>query len=235
MFASGFNHKDIKVEFPVKNNEPEKIVVKLGDISNITETRMPEQWPVVARQPESMAPTLVEMPAPAPYINNEYPDIKPSEVFITRQADVYKQPVEEPVTVAEPPAPVYVHEEKRPAEIPMQLVIKDEESEPVMKIGERVLSAEEIEEKRRFEEQKKALEDRAERLRRMSFNIKGTESNDEMEAVPAYMRKNMKLDNTAGSSDSYYSGYTVGMNDNQENPQAAIQTINTFLDGKKPD
>ena len=104
-----------------------------------------------------------------------------------------------------------------------------------MKIGERFLSADEIEEKRRFEEQKKALEDRAERLRRMSFNIRGTESNDDMENVPAYMRKNMKLDNQVASSDPYYSGYSVGMNDNQDNPQAAIQTINTFLDGKKPD
>jgi cell division protein FtsZ len=56
-----------------------------------------------------------------------------------------------------------------------------------------------------------------------------------MEAVPAYMRKNMKLDNGVASSDSYYSGYSVGVNDNPDNPQAAIQTINTFLDGKKPD
>ena len=84
------------------------------------------------------------------------------------------------------------------------------------------------------EDQKKALEDRAERLRRMSFNIKGTDSSDEMEAVPAYMRKNTKLDNQ-GSSDSFYSGYTVGVNDTDSTSQAAIQTINTFLDGKKPD
>ena len=56
-----------------------------------------------------------------------------------------------------------------------------------------------------------------------------------MEAVPAYMRKNMKLDNQVNSSDPYYSGYTVGVNDQQNNAQASIQTINTFLDGKKPD
>ena len=45
----------------------------------------------------------------------------------------------------------------------------------------------------------------------------------------------MKLDNQVASSDSYYSGYSLGKGDNKENPQAAIQTINTFLDGKKPD
>ncbi len=114
---------------------------------------------------------------------------------------------------------LFMQEEKRVEEIRMQLVIKNEEAakEPVvMKIGERILTEDEIEEKRRFEEQKKSLEDRAERLRRMSFNIKGADSNDEMEAVPAYMRKNMKLDNQVPSSDSYYSGYTVGMNDKQK-------------------
>ena len=130
---------------------------------------------------------------------------------------------------------MYIKEEPKQEEIPMQAFVKAEETpEPVMKIGERILTADEIEEKRRFEEQKRALEDRAERLRRMSFNIKGTESSDEMEAVPAYMRKNMKLDNQVASSDSYYSGYAVGVNDSQE-PKAAIQTINTFLDGKRPD
>lgn len=41
-----------------------------------------------------------------------------------------------------------------------------------------------IDEQRRFNEQKKALEERADRLRRMSFNIKG-EDNE----TPAYMRR----------------------------------------------
>jgi len=136
------------------------------------------------------------------------------------------------------PQPSFLNEEKRPEEVPLKLVIKKdapEQQNEVIKIGDRILTQDEIEEKRRFEEQKKLLEDRAERLRRMSFNIKGTESNDEMEAVPAYMRKNMKLDNQVSSSVPYYSGYTVGVNDQQNNPQASIQTINTFLDGKKPD
>ena len=104
-----------------------------------------------------------------------------------------------------------------------------------MKVGERVLTAEEIEEKRRFEEQKRALEERAERLRRMSFNIKTNESADDVENVPAYVRRNMQIDNGVASSDTFYSGYSVGVNDQQNGSQASIQTINTFLDGKKPD
>ncbi|MCD6012180.1 MAG: cell division protein FtsZ [Flavipsychrobacter sp.] len=241
VIATGFNHKDIKSEYPAKNNEPEKIVVKLGEINTPAEVHIPELKQVV-RQPESMSPTLVEM---QPVVNTVY-DFRPAEAFANRtEPEVQPEPiVEQPVmVVAEEPVmtvidvPVFGEEERKAEEIPMQLVMKNEpvEEQPVMKIGERFLSADEIEEKRRFEEQKKALEDRAERLRRMSFNIKGTDSSDEMENVPAYMRKNMKLDNQVASSDPYYSGYSVGMNDNQNNPQAAIQTINTFLDGKKPD
>ncbi len=231
VIATGFNHKDIKIDFPAKNNEPEKIVVKLGDMQPAAE--VPTEVRAAVKQTEyTMTPVLVEMP-----IVNNSTDYKPTETYTLAQTDNYIQLVEDKQEVVEEKAPVFMQEEKRPDEIPMQLLIKNEEpakESVIMKIGDRVLSEDEIEEKRRFEEQKRALEDRAERLRRMSFNIKGTESNDEMESVPAYMRKNMKLDNQAGSSDSFYSGYTVGMND-QQNNQAGIQTINTFLDGKKPD
>ena len=235
IIATGFNHKDISIDFPSRIHEPEKIIVKLSDIQPVAEPHIAEVKSVI-KQPESMAPVLVEMPV----VHYNAFEQKPVEVFVEEPVQQYVAPVAEtpaPAPVTEP-TPVFAQAEIRVNEIPMQLVIKNEDpvkEAPVMKIGERVLTQDEMEEKRRFEEQKRALEDRAERLRRMSFNIKGTESSDEMEAVPAYMRKNAKLDNQVGSSDSYYSGYTVGVHDNDANPQAAIQTINTFLDGKKPD
>jgi len=238
IIATGFNHKDIKVEYPVKNNEPEKIVVKLGDINNTAETRAAEARTSIKPQ-ESMAPVLVEMPPIAhyPVANNSTVEKKSAEI-LANETEHFIQPVEEQFIAYVQTQPAFLKEEKRPEETPLKLVIKNEQpvqEQEVVKIGERILSQDEIEEKKRFEEQKKSLEDRAERLRRMSFNIKGTESSDEMEAVPAYMRKNMKLDNQVNSSDPYYSGYTVGVNDQQNNAQASIQTINTFLDGKKPD
>jgi cell division protein FtsZ len=119
-------------------------------------------------------------------------------------------------------------------ETPMQLVVKEAPVQEV-KIGEHVLSADELEEKRRFEDQKRALEERAERLRRMSFNVKGNDSSDEVESVPAYVRRNVNIDNGVASADTFYSGYSVGNNNPQQGNQASIQTINTFLDGKKPD
>ena len=237
VIATGFNHKDIKIDFPAKNNEPEKIVVKLGDMQPAPEVHT-EVKAAIKQTEHVMTPVLVEMPQVNNLVvNNIQPEYNPADNFAPMQADHYLQLVEDKHEMPEEKTVVFVQEEKRPEEIPMQLYIKNEEQPKeniVMKIGERILTEDEMEEKRRFEEQKRALEDRAERLRRMSFNIKGTESNDEMEAVPAYMRKNMKLDNQAASSDSFYSGYTVGMNDEQNN-QAGIHTINTFLDGKKPD
>ena len=234
VIATGFNHKDIKIDFPAKNNEPEKIIVKLGEGQSI-----PAEAKPAVRQPEQMAPVLVEMPAMSFNVfENKPAEDVPLDSFIAGHTDHYLQLVEEQNELTPEAPQIFMQEEKRIEDIRMQLVIKNEEppkEEIVVKIGSRVLSADEIEEKRRFEEQKRALEDRAERLRRMSFNIKGTESSDEMEAVPAYMRKNMKLDNQAASSDSFFSGYTVGVNGNENNQQAAIQTINTFLDGKKPD
>ena len=74
--------------------------------------------------------------------------------------------------------------------------------------------------------------ERVAKLRSISFNVKNMENNQEIENVPAYLRRNIDLDNGAGSAEHFYSSYTVGSN--QDN-QAEINTINTFLDGKKPD
>lgn len=223
VIATGFNYKEINVDMPSRNKEPEKINFKLEDINTIaTNTAMSFETKVEARQPIDMTPTLVEMreePAMQFYIKEEEAATPEPEMVIEEE-------------VAPAPAPMFFYEERKEPEMPMQLVIKKEEpvmEEVIIKRGERVLTADEIEEQRRFEEQKRSLEDRAERLRRMSFNIKGTESTDEIESVPAYMRKNVQLDNGTSSS-THYSGYTVG-NDNRGN----INTINTFLDGNKPD
>ena len=235
IIATGFNHKSINIELPARNNEPEKIVVTLGDLN--TSSDIHNTMPMAApRQSPSMAPTLIEMPV----MNVVSYEPKQAEIKANEPVEHFSLQIsEQPVVNAEPTG-LYAVEDKTVNEIPMHLVMKSEEPAkerelPVMKIGERTLTEDEIEEKRRFEEQKRSLEDRAERLRRMSFNIKGADSTDEMETVPAYMRKNLKLDNQVPSTDTFYSGYSVGVNDQKNNAQASIQSINTFLDGKKPD
>lgn len=84
------------------------------------------------------------------------------------------------------------------------------------------------------EEQKRRAAERIQKLRNLSFNVNNTaDMNGEFDAVPAYVRRNMELfGNTLTSVENFYSKYTVGKD---ENNQTQINTINTFLDGKKPD
>lgn len=84
------------------------------------------------------------------------------------------------------------------------------------------------------EEQRRKVAERIQKLRNLSFNINnGADPGVEFDAVPAYVRRNLDLfGNTMASVENYYSKYTV---DQDENNQTQISTINSFLDGKKPD
>ena len=82
------------------------------------------------------------------------------------------------------------------------------------------------------EELKRRAMDRIAKLRSLSFNLNATDPNNEFESVPAYLRRNMELHNSIADVESFYSNYTVKSN---EDNKAEISTINTFLDGEKPD
>ena len=84
------------------------------------------------------------------------------------------------------------------------------------------------------EDQRRKVAERIQKLRNLSFNINnGSDPGVEFDAVPAYVRRNLDLfGNTMASVENYYSKYTV---EQDENNQTQISTINSFLDGKKPD
>lgn len=82
------------------------------------------------------------------------------------------------------------------------------------------------------DELKRRAMDRIAKLRNLSFNVNAADPNNEFESVPAYLRRNMELHNSIADVESFYSNYTVK---SDENKKAEISTINTFLDGKKPD
>ena len=82
------------------------------------------------------------------------------------------------------------------------------------------------------EELKRRAMDRIAKLRNLSFNVNAADPNNEFESVPAYLRRNMELQNSIADIESFYSNYTVK---SDENNKAEISTINTFLDGEKPD
>jgi cell division protein FtsZ len=138
----------------------------------------------------------------------------PAAGFQSRPAQIYVEP-------GATPAPemkmVFKEEEENsnvntppaPPEVPMQQALED------------------------LEEQKRKQAERVAKLRSISFNVKNMENNAELENVPAYLRRNINLENGAGSAEQFYSNYTVG--DQGQNFHPEINTINTFLDGKKPD
>ncbi len=74
--------------------------------------------------------------------------------------------------------------------------------------------------------------ERLQKLRNLSFNSNAGDPTSEFETVPAYIRRNMELYNNAAHIESYYSKFEVSTDDKN---QGHINTINTFLDGKKPD
>jgi cell division protein FtsZ len=82
------------------------------------------------------------------------------------------------------------------------------------------------------EEQKRKAAERLQKLRNLSFNLNAADPNNEFDAVPAYIRRNMELYNNYSSVENFYSNYTVK---DDGNNKASISTINAFLDGKKPD
>jgi cell division protein FtsZ len=82
------------------------------------------------------------------------------------------------------------------------------------------------------EDQRKRAAERLQKLRNLSFNINAADPNNEFESVPAYIRRNMELYNNPSTVENFYSNYQVK---DDGNNGTTISTINTFLDGKKPD
>ena len=136
--------------------------------------------------------------------------------------------------VIETPAPAEVAFESsfRYEEEPsMQLVMREESNTPVAHVNQQANYDMPLD---NAEEQRRKVAERIQKLRNLSFNINNTnDSNNDFESVPAYVRRNMEMfGNTLASVENYYSKYTV---DKDENNQTQISTINTFMDGKKPD
>ena len=230
VIATGFNYKEIQ-EIPAKQvAQPAKISLTLGGDPMPAATTPP---PMPQTRAEAMMPKLVDN-NPQPANESPFSYLKPLPIADEKPSEHFTLNVKNEDAA---PQNSYQQEEEAEEENTFQLVMKEapvvEEQPQTYAYGEHRFTPDELEERRRFEEQKRMLEERADRLRKLSFNIKG-EGSDDLENVPAYMRRNVNLDDKGNSSDTYYSGYSVGMND-QNNNQASIQTINTFLDGKKPD
>ncbi|MCO5234701.1 MAG: cell division protein FtsZ [Chitinophagaceae bacterium] len=117
----------------------------------------------------------------------------------------------------------------------MQMVIKDPNAanEPLARSTQDMgYSVEEPATQDEAEEQKRRAAERLNKLRNLSYNVNAADPNNEFENVPAYVRRNFHLKDALASVEKFYSNYTVKTD---ENNKAEISTINSFLDGKKPD
>lgn len=186
----------------------------------------------------------VEKAAPAPLhhnieqeaSSNNFPSsggylAKPTQIYVEELPESPTSPLpEEPLSIVTPA------KEDEPL-IELELVVKtsqnateesnEHQTQPIMNAPvEEPAVQDETEELRR-----RAME-RINKLRNLSFNVSGTDPNNEFETVPAYLRRNMEMQVQIADVETFYSNYTVKPKDNN---QAEIGTINTFLDGKKPD
>ena len=80
-------------------------------------------------------------------------------------------------------------------------------------------------------QQRRAAE-RLQKLRNLSFNVNAADPNNEFETIPAYIRQNMEMYNSKTQIENFYSNYEVKDDPSKQGP---ISTLNSFLNGKKPD
>jgi cell division protein FtsZ len=160
---------------------------------------------------------------------------RPSNIYAESQAEVStsKRSAEEPV----PTKNAAAQEEEDLLDLQMQIIERDDIPAADMPLAHQALSplSPEVEDPAmpdETEEQKRKAAERLHKLRNLSFNINSADPNNEFETVPAYIRRNMELYNSNSHVENFYSNYEVKPD---KNNQAQISTINTFLDGKKPD
>lgn len=157
--------------------------------------------------------------------------------FLAKPKQIYAEvkPGNSESNSKEEPLPV---QQNLPADEPaeeMQLVVKDSQKATEEKQQTQPILMSPVEEpamQDETDELRRRATERIAKLRNLSFNINAADPNNEFETVPAYLRRNMEIHNQIANVESFYSNYTVKSDDNN---QAEISTINTFLDGQKPD
>ena len=158
---------------------------------------------------------------------------KPSQIYAEAKPDNSSKTTDEP-------APLQSSKQEDEPVMKLRLVTKKDHEAEEDKQEEKVhqtmpIMMSDVEEPPTVDEAaeyKRRAMDRIAKLRNLSFNVNAADPNNEFESVPAYLRRNMELHNSIANVESFYSNYTVK---SDENDEADIGSLNTFLDGDKPD
>ena len=215
----------VEVKVPEMEIVPEPVAkTELEELVNFTVSDQPavvntNRFSGLSKPNNIYAETPVATPAPVQVA----PVVTPVVV-----APVQEQAPAKAVTVIQPTPSVQMEEEE-----PMQLVMREEVAPAPQVATVQASIPQEDAYLDESEEQKRRAAERIQKLRNLSFNMNTTDPNNEFDSVPAYIRRNMELfGNTLTSVENFYSKVTVGKDANN---QTQLSTINTFLDGKKPD
>lgn len=246
----------IESEIPeIKEEEPKEYLPEISAVKTIIDTPVffeissfSDQAPVIEfemPEPAPLSTPIVKVEATKPMdpfikISNEASaPVSSTGGFLAKPSNIYVQ--EQPVSksnTTEELTPLQSRPQEDEPFIEMQLVVKDShqaaEENLLINHTQSIMlpNVEEPALQDETEELRRRATDRIAKLRNLSFNINAADPNNEFETVPAYLRRNMELHNSIADVESFYSNYTVK---SDENNQAEISTINSFLDGKKPD
>jgi cell division protein FtsZ len=224
--------QNMEVKETLATTETKNTIKEIDMLAPVLKDAEVNHEPVIAEKSSPMSVTLQL------FETNSEPQQQPpvSGGYLTRPTQIYasgEQKLEpKPVEVLQPVKPLI---EEAPM-FDMQLIEKNitlpkEEPAPVIPTIMPAAIVPEPQIDSEDDMKRKAME-RIAKLRNLSFNVNAADPNNEFEAVPAYLRRNEQLHSTLADVESFYSNYSVKSDNNN---QAEISTINTFLDGKKPD
>lgn len=233
-------------EEAVKNFLPENESVEPSMMPKIVvaEPKAPESYSTPSPEPQ--------MPAPNPHVYFELSPEDPKNIPAPKTVQSEPSRSESSMTSDKnkntfltKPSQIYAEEKKpevrmqapiEPAREEMKLVVREQPQFRSQPIEPQVANASLPQEDQIFtddsEELKRKAVERIAKLRNLSFNSNAADPHNEFESVPAYLRRNMQMHNSIANVESFYTNYSVK---SDENNKAEISTINSFLDGKKPD
>ena len=210
----------------------------------------PLQFDLTETAAETILESEVVLPVKMeePQLNNVSPNgflVKPAQIYVSEPAPVqqvqeqkteirFEEPVQKSLPSVQPLIELPKAEQETEELIELVFHEQVEAELPVQQVTESFVP--EIEEPAPIDEaeaQRNRAAERLYKLRNLSFNFNAQDPNNEYESIPAYVRHNLQVHNTTlASVEKFYSSYSVGKD---ENNVTQISTINTFLEGKKPD
>jgi len=222
------------IEYDFASAEP--VVLELDITNNVS--------PVLNENKSSIPEisTIHQEEKPTTYQTS--PNSKPlSSGFLVKPTIIYendsKQPASSPAAFEETTSNAtanFIQEEKKNEDEGMQLVYRELSVEAPAEIEIPETTSSSLEEQiviNEDEAQRAKAAERLYKLRNLSYNFNAADPNNEYENVPAYVRHNFHVNsNTMATVEKFYSNYAIETDDNNN---THISTINTFLEGKKPD